>query len=129
MGGSGSAGPHVLYQALPPRNPIIQPIIYGDMNSGPVTTNFGSQGGVPNLFGLPAPVHAGTVPAGATNTIPTAAACARSAPAAWVNKSGIDTALRERRLANYEAELKQEGPVRGQTQARGAGFAGSNCCG
>ncbi len=108
MGSSASAGPYVLYQALPPRDPISQPVIYGDLSSGPVTTNLGSQGGVPNLFGLPAPVHAGTVPAGATNTVHTAAARARSAPAAWVDKSGIDTALRERRLANYEAKLKQE---------------------
>ena len=63
---------------------------------------------MPNLFGLPAPVHAGTVPARATNTVPTAAAHARSAPAARVDKSGIDTALQDRRLANYEAKLRQE---------------------
>ncbi len=107
MGGSASAGPHVLYQALLPRNPISQPIIYGDLSSGPVTTNFGSQGGVPNLFGLPAPVYAGTVSAGGTSTVPTAAARAKSAPAARVDKSGIDTTLRDRRLA----KLKQEGPV------------------
>ena len=93
------------------RNPFSQPIIYGDLSSGPVTTNFGSQGGVPNLFGLPVPVHAGTVPARATSTVPTAAAHARSAPAARVDKSGIDTALRDRRLANCEAKLKQEEAV------------------
>ncbi len=112
MGSSANAGPHVLYQAPPPRNPISQPIIYGDLSSGPVTMNFGSQGGVPNLFRLPAPVHAGTVPAGATNTVPTAAARARSTPAARVDKSGIDTALRDRRLTNYEAKLKLEEPFR-----------------
>ena len=95
IGSSASAVPHVLYRAPLPRNPISQPIIYGDLSSGPVITNLGSQSGVPNLFGLPAPVHAGTVPAGATNTVPTAAACARSAPAARVDKSGIDTALRD----------------------------------
>ncbi len=111
IGGSANAGHHVLYSALPPGNPISQPIIYGDLSNGPVTTNFGSQGGVPNLFGLPTPVHDGTVPAGASNTGPTAAARARSAPAARVDKSGIDTALRDRRLANYEARLKQEEPV------------------
>ena len=66
---------------------------------------------MPNLFGLPAPVHAGTVPAGASNTVPTAATPARSAPAARVDKSGVETALRDRRLANYEARLKQEEPV------------------
>ena len=111
IGGSANAGHHVLYSVPPPRNPISQPIIYGDLSSGPVTTNFGSQCGVPNLFGLPAPVHTGTVPAGASNTILMAAACARSTPAARVDKSGTDTALRDRRLANYEARLKQEGPV------------------
>ncbi len=74
IGGSANAGHHVLYSAPLPRNPISQPIIYGDLCSGPVTMNFTSQGGVPNLFGLPAPVHAGTVPAGASNTVPTAAA-------------------------------------------------------
>ena len=40
-----------------------------------------------------------------------AAARARSAPAARVDKSGTETALRDRRLANYEARLKQEGSV------------------
>ncbi len=73
--------------------------------------NLGSQGDVPNLFGLPAPVYAGTVPAGTSNTTPMAAARARSAPAARVDKSGTETALRDRRLANYEARLKQEGSV------------------
>ena len=111
IGGLANAGHHVLYSAPPPRKPLSQPIIYGDLSSGPVTTSFGSQRGVPNLFGLPAPVHAGTVPAGAANIVPTDAAHARSAPAARVNKSGIDTALRDRRLANYEARLKQEEPV------------------
>ncbi len=81
-------------------------MIYGDLSSGPVTTNLGSQRGVPNLFGLPAPVYAGAVPAGEPNTAPTAAARARSAPAARVDKSGAETALRDRRLANYEARLK-----------------------
>ncbi len=73
MGGLAGAGHHVLYSVLPHRNMISQLIIYGDLCSGPVTINFGSQGGVPNLFGLPAPVHAGTVPAGASNTAPMAA--------------------------------------------------------
>ena len=94
-GSSASAGSHILYQALTPRNPISQPIVYGDLSGGPVTTSFGSQGGVPNLFGLPAPVHTGTVPAGATSTVPTAAARATSAPAVRVDKSGVDTALRD----------------------------------
>ncbi len=73
-----------------------------------VTTNLGSQSGVPNLFGLPAPVYAGTVLAGAPNTAPTAAARARSAPAASVDKSGTQTALQDQRLTNYEARLRQE---------------------
>ncbi len=111
IGGTASAVPNVLNRAPLPRNPISQPIIYGDLNSGPANTNLGSQSGVPNLFSLPAPVHAGTVPAGATNTVPTAAACARSTPAARVDKSEIDTALRDQRLANYEAKLKQVEPV------------------
>ncbi len=111
IGGSANAGHHILYSVPPPRNPISQPIIYGDLSSGPVTTNFGSQGSVPNLFGLPAPVHVGTVPAEELNTVPMAAARARRAPAARVDKSGTETALRDRRLANYEARLKQEEPV------------------
>ncbi len=93
VGGMASAGHHALYSVLPPRNPISQPIIYGDLSSGPVIMNFGSQGGVPNLFGLLAPVHAVTVPAGASNPAPTAAECARSAPAARVDKGGTETAL------------------------------------
>ncbi len=40
-----------------------------------------------------------------------AAAHARSAPAARVDKNGTETALQDWRLANYEARLKQEGPV------------------
>ena len=93
IGVLANAGHHILYSAPPPRNPISQPIIYGDLSSGPVTMNFGSQGSVPNLFGLPAPVHTGTVPAGASNTVPMVAARARSAPAARVDKSGVETAL------------------------------------
>ncbi len=50
MSGSASAGHHVLYNVPLHRNPIRQPIIYGDLSSGPVTMNFGSQSGVPNLF-------------------------------------------------------------------------------
>ncbi len=93
------------------RNPISQPIIYGDLNSGAVIMNLGSQSNVPNLFGLPAPVYTGTFPPGASNTAPMAAARARSAPAARVDKSETETALCDRRLANYEARLKQEGSV------------------
>ena len=95
VGGLASAGHHALYSVPSHRNPNSQPIIYGDLSSGPVTINFGSQGGVRNLFGLPAPVHAGTVPARASSTVPTAAARARSAPAARVDKSGTETALRD----------------------------------
>ena len=108
IGVSANAGRHVLYSAPPPGKPISQPIIYGDLSSVPVTTNFGSQGGVPNLFGLPAPVP---VPARASNILPTTAARVRSAPAARVDKSGVDTTLRDQRLANYEARLKQEEPA------------------
>ncbi len=38
---------------------VSQPIIYDDLNSGTVATNLGSQSGVPNLFGLSAPVYGG----------------------------------------------------------------------
>ena len=93
IGVSANASHHILYSAPPPRNHISQPIIYGDLSSGPVTTNFGSQGSLPNLFDLPAPVHAGTVVAGASNTVPMATAHVRSAPAAKVDKSGTETAL------------------------------------
>ena len=93
VGSLARAGHHALYSVPPHRNPISQPIIYGDLSSGPVTMNLGSQSGVPNLFGLPAPVYAGTVPAGQSNTTPMAAAHARSAPAARVDKSGTETAL------------------------------------
>ncbi len=111
MSGSASAGHHALYSVPPHRSPISQPIIYGDLNNGPVTTNFDSQGGVPNLFGLPAPVYARIVPPGASITAPTATACTRSTHAARVDKCGTETTLRDRRLANYEARLKQEGSV------------------
>ncbi len=111
VGRLGNAGHHALYSVPPHRNPISQPIIYGDLSSGPVTMNFSSQGGVPNLFGPPAPVYTGTVPAGASNTAPTAAAHARSAPALRVDKSGTETVLQDRRLANYEASHKQVGSV------------------
>ncbi len=57
--------------------------------------NLGFQSGVPNLFGLPAPVYAGAMLAGAPNTAPTAAESARSAPAARVDKSGTETTLPE----------------------------------
>ncbi len=76
-----------------------------------VTANLGLQGNMSNLFGLPAPVYAGTGPAGALNTALTAAVRARSAPAARVDKGGPDTALRDQCLANYEATLRQEGSV------------------
>ncbi len=49
--------------------------------------------------------------AGASNTTPLAVVHARSAPAARVDKSGTETALRDQRLANYEARLRQEGTV------------------
>ena len=38
-------------------------------------------------------------------------ACQKRSCSQKVDKSGIDTALRDRRLANYEARLKQEEPV------------------
>ncbi len=57
--------------------------------------NLGSQSGVPNLFGVPAPGYAGTVPAEAPSTAPTAAVRTRSAPAARVNKSGTEPTLRD----------------------------------
>ncbi len=100
------------------------------MGSGAVTANSGSQSGVPNLFGLPAPVYAGTVPAGALNTTPTAAACNRRAPVARVEKSGSETTLQDQCLANYEARLRPEGSVSlvpnavaGASILRGAGHS------
>ena len=111
IGGLASTAHHALHSAPPRRHPVSQPIIYSDLNSGAVTTNLGSQSGVPNLFGLPAPVYAGTVLVGAPNTAPMAAACARSAPAARGDKSGTETTLRNQLLANYEARLRQEGSV------------------
>ncbi len=90
VGGLASAAHPALYSVPPCRNLVSQPIIYGDLNSGPVTMNLGPQSGMPNLFGLPAPVYTGTVLAGAPNTAPKAAACARSTPAAWVDKSGTE---------------------------------------
>ncbi len=88
VGGVVSAAHHALYGAPPHRHPVSQPIVYGDLSSGVVTVKVGSQIGVPNLFGLPAPVYAGKVLAVAPNTAPTAAACARSASAARIDKSG-----------------------------------------
>ncbi len=95
VGGLANTDHRALYIVPPHRNPISQPMMYGDLSSGPVTMNFSSQGGVPNLFGLPAPVYAGTVLAGASNTAFTAAACGRSATAASVGKSGTKTALQD----------------------------------
>ncbi len=106
VGGLANGGHHALYSVPPHRNLISQPIFYRDLSSGPVTANFSSQGGMPNLFGLPAPVYAGTVPSGASNTAPTGAARARSAPAATVDKSGTETSLQDRHLAIREARLK-----------------------
>ena len=111
IGGLASAAHHALYSVPLREHPVSQPIIYGDLNSGTVTKNLGSQSGVPNLFGLPAPVYAGTVPAGEFNTAPMGAACARSAAVARADKIGTETALRDQHLANYEARLRQEGSV------------------
>ncbi len=111
VGGVASATHHALYSAPLRRHPVSQPIVLGYLSSGAVTANLGSQSRVPNLFGLPAPVYAATVPAVAPNTIPMAAASARSAHAARIDKSGTETALQDQRMANYEAKLKQEGSV------------------
>ncbi len=111
VGSLANAGHHALYSVPLHRSLVSQLIIYRDLSSGPVTMNLVSQSSAPNLFGLPAPVYTGTVPAGASNTAPTAAVHVRSAPAARVDKSGTETTLRDRRLANYEARLKQEGSV------------------
>ncbi len=45
VGGLASIGHHALYSVPLRRNPVSQPLIYGDLNSGPVAMNFGSQGG------------------------------------------------------------------------------------
>ncbi len=111
VGGVASAAHHALYSAPPRRHPVSQPIVFGDLSSSAVTVNLGSQSGLPNLFGLPAPVYAGTVPDVASNTAPTAAARTRSAPTARIDKSGTETALQDQCLANYEAKLRQEGSL------------------
>ncbi len=111
VGGVASTAHHTLYSAPPHRHPACQPIVYGDLGSGAVSMKLGSQSSVPNLFGLPASVYADAVPAGAPNTGSTAAACARSAPAARVDKNGTETALQDQRLAICEARLRQEGSV------------------
>ncbi len=106
-----STAHNTLYSAPFRRHPVGQPIVFGDLGSGAVTANLGSHSGVTNLYGLPAPVYAGTVPVGVSSTVPTAAVCTRSALASRVDKSGSETALRDQRLANYEARLSQEGLV------------------
>ncbi len=93
VGGVSSAAHSTLYNAPPRGYPVGQPIVFGDLSSGAATADLGSHSGVPNRFGLPAPVYTGTVLAGAPSIAPTAAASARSAPAARVDKSGSDTAL------------------------------------
>ena len=70
-----------------------------------MTENLGSHSGVPNLFGLPAPFYAGTVMAGAPSAAPMAAAHARSAHAARVDKSGSEAALLYQRLATMRPDL------------------------
>ncbi len=98
-----STAHNALYSAPPHKKTVGQPIVFRDLGRGPVTANLGSQSGVPNLVGLPAPVYAGTVLAGAPNTAPIAAACTRRAPPARVDKSGSETDLRDQHLANYQA--------------------------
>ncbi len=93
VGSVASTAHNALYSALPHTRPVGQPIVFRDLGSGVVTANLGLQSGVPNVFGLPAPVYAGMVPAKAPNTVPTVAACTRSAAAARVDKSGSETAL------------------------------------
>ncbi len=109
VGGVTSTAHNILYSAPSCRHPVGQPVRFRDLSSGVVTANPGSHSNVPNLFSLPAPVNAGIVLAGAPNTAPTAAARTGSAPAARVDKSGLDTTLQDQRLANYEARLRQEG--------------------
>ncbi len=86
-GGVTSTAHSALYSIPPRRYPVGQPIVFGDLSSGTVIANLGSHSGVPNLFGLPAPVYTGTVPAGASSTVPTAVASVRSVSAARVDKS------------------------------------------
>ena len=74
VGSMASTTYNALYSAPPRRHPVGQPIVFGDLGSGVVTANLGSQSGVPNLFDPPAPVYAGTVMTGALNTTPIAAA-------------------------------------------------------
>ena len=93
VGGVTSPAHSTLYNALPQGYPVGQPIVFGNLSSGAATANLGSHSGVPNWFGLSAPVYTGTVSGGAPSTAPTAAASARSAPAARVDKSGSYTAL------------------------------------
>ncbi len=91
--------------------PTSQSLVYGYLSSSEIGVNPYLHQGTPNLFGLPASLHAGTVPTRAPYIAPTAAAHARSALTASVDKSGSDTVLQDQRLANYEPRLRQESLV------------------
>ncbi len=83
VGGVTSTAYNTLCSAPPRGHPVGQPIVFGHVSSGAVTANLGSHSSVPNLFGLPAPVYTGTVPAGVPSTTPTAAVC-RHGRQEWV---------------------------------------------
>ncbi len=75
VGSVASTAHHALYSAPPCRHPVGQPIVFRDLGGGVVTANLGSHIDVPSLFGLLAPVYAGTVLAGTPNITPMAAVC------------------------------------------------------
>ncbi len=93
VSGVTSSAHSTLYNTPLQGYPVGQTIVFGDLSSGTMTTNLGSQSGVPNVFSMSAAAYAGTMPAGVPSTAPMAAARARSAPAARVNKSGSDTTV------------------------------------
>ncbi len=50
VGGVASTAHHALYSAPLRRHPVGQPIVFGDLSSGAVTANLGSQGSYKPLF-------------------------------------------------------------------------------
>ncbi len=95
VGGVTSTAHTTLYSTPQREYPVGQPMVFGDLSSGMVTANLDLPSSVPNLLGLSAPAYTGTVQTGAFRTCPSSAARARSAPAARVDKSGSETALRD----------------------------------
>ncbi len=112
VGGVTSTAHNSLYSAPPYRHPVGQPIVFGDLGSGAVTANLGRRAVCPTCSACLLQFMLGQCRLGHLTPLQCmAAVCARSAPAARVIKIGSETALRDQRLANYEARLRQEGSV------------------